>query len=238
MGENQVHPAVVYGEGVGEVLYGHEGVLNVPGWAGWADVALPKRFTILGRLPQNEIAGVGFVVFIGVNARAHSNASEIVVRELAILGKFRDAVVSGTVAPIGEAASVQVFNRRDHFGDMVSGLHHALGPLQAQRGAVLQEGLRVALGVFGDRFIFGGRVANDLVLDVGDVHDVVQLITGRPQPSAQNVLEREGSKIADVRVVVDGGSASIHAHGGAVERHERLQLLGEGVVETQCHFGG
>src|SRR5260370_9944645 len=86
MRENQVKAAGVYVKRFAQVLHGHHGALNVPARTAGPDGALPERLTVLGRLPQNEIAGVGLVVFIGVNARAYSNTAEIVVRELAVLG--------------------------------------------------------------------------------------------------------------------------------------------------------
>ena len=112
--------------------------------------AVPERLAVLGRFPQDEIAGVGFVVFVHVDARAGADAAEIVVRELAVVGKLRDAVVDRAVAAIGVAALVELLDGVDHFVDVLGGLHHALRPLQAQRRAVFEESLRVDRGVFGD----------------------------------------------------------------------------------------
>ena len=60
--------------------------------------ALPGGLFVLLGFPENEVAGVGFVVFVHVDARAGADAAEIVVRELAVLGELRDAVVNRAVA--------------------------------------------------------------------------------------------------------------------------------------------
>ena len=90
-------------------------------------------------------------------------------------------------------------------------------------------------GVLVDGLVRGGGVADDLVLDVGDVHHVVELEAARREPAAQDVLKSEGPQVADVDVVVDRRPAGVHAHHVAVQRGEGLHFLGEGVVETQGH---
>jgi hypothetical protein len=103
-------------------------------------------------------------------------------------------------------------NRIRHVADVVGGFHQVLGHLQSQRGAVLQERLRVDGRVFAQRLFFGCRVADDLVIHVGDIHHVIQAVAAGAQPSPQNVDEREGAEVADVSVAVDGGTAGVHAH--------------------------
>ena len=83
--------------------------------------------------------------------------------------------------------------------------------------------------------MLGGRVADDLVVHVGDVHDVVERIAAARSHAAQDVLEGEGAEIADVGVVVDGGAAGVHADGVVVGGSEFLDLLRERVIEAQRH---
>jgi adenine/guanine phosphoribosyltransferase-like PRPP-binding protein len=49
----------------------------------------------------------------------------------------------------------------------------------------------------------------------------------------EEILEKVGAEVADVGVVVDGGSASVELDGaaGGVERGEGLEGAGESVVE-------
>ena len=80
---------------------------------------------------------------------------------------------------------------------MLGGGRQAFGALQAQGGAVFEEGLRIDGGVFVERFVLGDGVADDLVVHVGDVHDVVEAESAGAQPLAQNVHEGERAEVAD-----------------------------------------
>ena len=90
--------------------------------------------------------------------------------------------------------------------------------------AVFEEGLGVFLGVLlhGDAIASG--IANDLVVHVGDVHDVLQLVAALLQEAAQGVDDDEGAEVADVSVVVDRGTASVHADQVVFQRAEFLDL--------------
>ena len=101
--------------------------------------------------PQNEVAGVVFVVFVHVDARAGADAAEVVVRELAVFGKLRDAVVDRAVAHISMPALGQFLDGVHHFGDVLGGLDDVLGALQPQRRGVFEERLGVDLGELVDR---------------------------------------------------------------------------------------
>ena len=95
----------------------------------------------------------------------------------------------------------------------------ALGPLQAQRAAQSsRKALRVDGGVFLERFVLGHGVADDLVVHVGDVHDVVEAEAAGAQPVAQDVDESEGAEVADVGEIVDRGAAGVHADGVVARR--------------------
>ena len=85
------------------------------------------------------------------------------------------------------------------------------------------------------RFMFGGGVADDFILHVGDVHDVVEFIAAGAQPAAEQVLKGERPQVADVDEIVDRGPAGVHSDHISVERSEGLDLLRKGVVEAQGH---
>ena len=141
--EDQVDAAGVDIERFAEVLDGHHGALDVPAGTARADGGVPERLAFLGRFPEGEIAGVGLFVLVHVDARAGDVAAEIVVRELAVAGKGGDAEVDGAVAGVGVAAGGQARDGVGHIVDVVGGRHQALGPLQAQAGAIVQKGLRI-----------------------------------------------------------------------------------------------
>ena len=104
---------------------------------------------------------------------------------------------------------------------------------------VFEEGLLEAGGVFADGHPGGGGVADDLVVDVGDVHDVAGGDALEPEEAAEHVDLEEGPEVADVAVVVDGGSAGVHAEGLAVGGCEVFDAAGESIEESDGHsYGG
>jgi hypothetical protein len=67
---------------------------------------------------------------------------------------------------------------------------------------------------------------DDLVLDIGDVEDVLNDVAAELEVAAGEIGEDEGTEIADVGEVVDGGSAAIEADAfaGGIQRDELLKF--------------
>ncbi len=104
---------------------------------------------------------------------------------------------------------------------------------------VLEEGFFEAGSVFANGHSGGGCVADDLVVDVGDVHDVAGGDSLQLEEAAQHVDLEERPEVADVAVVVDGRSAGVHAERLAVGGREFLDAAGESVEESDGHsYGG
>ncbi len=116
-------------------------------------------------------------------------------------------------------------------------LTHRSGSWRRKVADVVEECLGVDGGVFADGFILGGGAADDFILDVGDVHYVVELVAVGAKPAAQDVLKSEGAQVSDVDEVVHRRPAGVHSDHISVERSEGLDLLREGVVEAQGHRG-
>ena len=88
---------------------------------------------------------------------------------------------------------------------------HQRGLLDADHGGIFEKCLLILRGVLLHADAVAGGVADDLVVDVGDVHDVAHGVSTLPEKSAQQVDGDEGAEVADVSVVVDGGAAGVHA---------------------------
>ena len=69
------------------------------------------------------------------------------------------------------------------------------------------------------------------VVDVGEIHDVEDVVPRLLEPAAQQVLEQECSEIADVREVPDGGTARIQRDARRRERHERLDTTSQRIEQ-------
>src|SRR5205807_8516341 len=93
----------------------------------------------------------------------------------------------------------------------------------------------VGAGVLADADAALGGVADDPVLDVGDVDHVRQAIAAEAEVPPEQVVEEEGPEVADVREVPDGWAAGVEADVPGLERFELLLAAAGGVVQEECH---
>ena len=91
------------------------------------------------------------------------------------------------------------------------GCAHQLGLLDVQRGSVFEKGLFI----FGRVLLHANAglcgIANDLVVHIGDIHDVSNFESTLAKEATENVNGDKGAEVADMAVVVHGGTAGIHA---------------------------
>jgi hypothetical protein len=122
-----------------------------------------------------------------------------------------------------------------HLVDVLGGLAQLLRALQPQGVAIVQKRLRVDGGELLDRLLLRHRVADNFIVHIRDVHDVLQSEAVQPEDLAKEVHERERAEVADVREIVNRGAAGIHADRVIACRSELLDLLGKRIVEAQGH---
>ncbi len=236
--EHEVFAAGVEVEGVAEVFGGHGGALDVPAGAAGAEGGLPGMFADavgggFDGLPEGEVAGGVLVVFVEVDAGAVFHVVEVFFGELAVLGEAGDAEVPAAVFDlVGDVFGGEALDERDHLGDVVGGAGDLFGALDGEGVHVFEEGLFVFRGC-SRSMVEVGRcgVADDLVVDVGDVHDVADGDAVLLEDAAKEIDVEEGAEVADVAVVVDGGAAGVHAEGLVVRRREGFDAAAEGVEE-------
>ncbi len=71
--------------------------------------------------------------------------------------------------------------------------------------------------------------------NVGDVLDVAYTVAEVAQIADDYVKGDVGLSVADVGVIVDGGSTDVHAHKPLVQGTELLPLAAQAVEDVQCH---
>ena len=207
----------------------------MPAGAARAESAVPDGFAGLGGFPKGEVAQLVFLVFILLDPCAGLDAGGVQFRKLAVFRKALNSEISRSLAFVSVSLLVEKADQLDHFADVLSSRSDPLRRFETKRGSVFLEGGSVLGRIFTDRLAGLDRVADDLVVHVGDVHDVVDLVAAAAQIASQNVLESEAAKIADVDVVIDRGTARIHAHLVFVERREGFEAVGKRIEEMQCH---
>ncbi len=177
----------------------------------------------LDGLPEGEVAGGVFVVLVEIDAGSVFDAFEVFLGELAVVGIASDAEVPGAVfGLVGDVFGGELLDERDHLGNVLGGVGDDLGALDGEGVHVFEEGVFVDAGVVADGGVGGEGVADDLVVDVGDVHDVLGGDALLVEEAAEDVDVEKGAEVADVAVVVDGGAAAVHAEGGGADGREGL----------------
>jgi len=104
--------------------------------------------------------------------------------------------------------------------------------------AILEERLHEWRRVLFEPLARGRGGLDGAVVDVGEVHDVEDVVSRVGEVAAQQIFEQKRPEVADVRVVPDRRAAGVEGDARRRERRERLDATGEGVVERQGHRCG
>ena len=124
---------------------------------------------------------------------------------------------------VGESLLFEIRDELGHLRNVISGAgENRL--LDVESGAVLKKSLLIFGGVVFDAQALLGRVADNLVVHVGDVHYMPDGESLLQQEAPENVHCNKSTKIADVTVVVDSRAAGIHPNFIALQRLKFFDL--------------
>ena len=210
--EHQVETATVEIEGRPEVMRRHHRALDVPAGTAVAPGALPAPLVGGRPLPESEVRGVALALGLGLveaTAGAGLHVVERTVTEPAVALRRANAEVD---VPVGRVGVPLVDEGADHLEDALEviadpGLlvrRQVAQPLHVLReggGHPVREGAGLLTGLL--------RPLEDLVVDVGDVPDVVDVHPRGAQVPDQDVVDDETAGVAQVGVVVDRRSADV-----------------------------
>jgi len=146
----------------------------VPAGTPPAQPRVPADLVGTDRLPQGEVAGVLLVVLVGVDAAARSGDQPggPGPAEPPVGGEVGDVEVDAAIAAVGDTLCVEPLDEVDHLVDVLGGTRVLVGAAQVEGVDVLEEALDPGPGLLVEGVVRRGRVADDLVLDVGEVHHV------------------------------------------------------------------
>ena len=183
-------------------------------------------------LPEREVARIVLGVFIAGDARANLDLPAVEPRQAAVGRKLGDREIDGAVLSfVCDSALQQPRNERDHRRHVLRGARIHVRGLDAQVVAVFEKRLREGLRVHGQLFPRRARRLDRAVVDIGQVHDLEDLVARIFEPAPQQIFEQKRAEIADVSVVPDGGTAGVQRHARRGERCERLNATRECVEE-------
>ena len=132
--------------------------------------------------------------------------------EQPVAGDLADVEVDAVGGLVGAPSSTSSRDELDHLVDVVRGVRD-VGRAARPRGASIAahhcSSYSAATSSPGPPL--GVGAVDDLVVDVGDVGDVVDLEAPPVEIAAQHVVDEGEAAVADVRGAVDGRAADVHA---------------------------
>ena len=237
VGEDEILPAPVYVEGGAKVLLAHRRALDVPARTALAPRALPgDAFGLprLRRLPEREVEGIAFQL-AGIDARARQEVVEVALGELPVLREAPDREVDVAARLVGVASGNELFDERDHLGNMLGGLGLDVRGRDPERCHVALALLDVA-GAEDRRILAAlARAPDDLVVDVGPVPHVGDLEPAPAQEADRRVEGDEEAGVADVRQIVDRDAADVDPDPAGRRRGELLFAIAQRIREAKRH---
>ena len=216
-----------------EQLFAHDGAFKMPAGCALAPWTVPfhlPRLARRGLAPDREVGGIAFAfhrIDPAFTLLGNGTRKTPVIRhggDIEIEAAFEFVAVL-----LGNA-----LGERQHLLDIVRGDGPVRGLADVQRLHVVPIGLGIVPRDIPDglRTLCCGFLQLVLtrigivrqVAHIGDVDDMGELVALPGQRAAQHVRKHVGAHVADMRIVIDRGSAGIDARLAGVDGHERLDL--------------
>jgi hypothetical protein len=235
VGEDEVVAAAVNVDLLAQVSQVHRGAFDVPPRPALAPRAVPARLTRLRRLPQGKVA-FAFLLPARLHPRTRDGIFQLAPRELAVVG-------------VGTYAEIDIAVRRrvrvigldqigDHANDLGDGLRNPRKhgrPPHVEAIQLLFVILGIAVGQRRGVFTQLGGPRDDLIVHIGEVHDVANFVPAIFQIATDEVEYDRRHRMAHVRVGVHRGTADIHPHLARFKGFEGFLLATQGIENDQGH---
>ena len=199
-------------------------------------VGRPGGLVRLGPLPEGEVADVVLAVLVGLDPLPHPELVRVEAGETAVRRPRVDPEEDrAVVGPIGVALRLEGRDEADDVVDVARRSRQHVRRRHPEGVGVGQEPGDPAVGELLDGLAGGARAADDLVVDVGQVHDPRHPEAAVAQVADEQVGEQERPEVPDVGRPVDRGAAGVDPDVAGLERLERADLARERVPETEAH---
>ena len=245
--ETKVDAATMQVERGTKVGQRHRRALNVPAGAAFAPRRRPEVRAILrfAGLPQSEVGSRLAFIFIGVVGFAGGvlglglELGEVDMVQLTVIRAGADLEVDRAIlGDVSVAAVDEGLDHRDLLRDMLDGARLDMRGQETEGLTVGVELIGPGLGESVQGLADCLGAADRLIVDVGDIADVLHLEARDLEGAAQDVLDGERPEITDMGRAIDRGTAAIHTVDvTAGLREQRPLLAGHGVMQEHGHRG-
>ena len=187
------------------------------------------HFTRGRKLPQREISRIAFLTDFDPFARFQ--AFDVEPRKMTIVGLPARVEVDPVRGSIRVTVLLEIDDERDLIGDVIGRATENRRTFDVQQVEIREECIGVERGDLPCRLagaprallhlVFARVGVGDEMAHVGHVHHVRHAITVPFEHASQRVLEQKRPVVADMLIVVDGGTARVHAD--AIALADRLE---------------
>ena len=250
MREYQVHASSVYVEMLAQVFPAHSRTFTVPSGESLAPGRGPSHDVLgLSFLPEREIGLIVLLSHPVERAALVHHVLKIASRELSVVIFLVVSLyvkVYGAVALVGKTVVDDFLNQLYLFHDMsrgvrlyawrkhVEGLHRRVITV----GIILRYLHRLKLfePCFLRNFVLALVCIVFQVAHIGDIPHVAHLVSEVLQVTEKDVEGYRRTRMAEMRVAIDGRSAHIHSHVWCVKRLKAFFLTRQRIINKQCLF--
>jgi hypothetical protein len=106
--------------------------------------------------------------------------------------------------------------------------------LDPKHGTIFKKSSGVFISNLVKVSVFRDGLLNDLVVDIGDVLNVANFISQILKVATYNIEDDEGTRIANVKVILNRWSAGIELKLAFLQRDEILFTSGFGIIELHA----
>ena len=220
-------------DGRPQLAHGKRRALDVPAGTPRTPQRLPEWLVGRRGLPEHEVERIPLVGIAGVatvDGREPQHLVTVVVADLAEAVPAPHVEVDRTTGLIGVAPVEDHADEPSDVGDGGGGTGLAEAGQQLERLHVIVEASDLAGGKVEIVDPKLPRLAEEVVIDVGDVADAAGFVAPVPQAPLEDVVGQVGGGVAEVGGVVGRDAARIH--GDELTRFERDDRLASRVVEA------
>ena len=234
--ENQILATGVDVERLAENGHAHGAALDMPAGTAPAPGRIPCGFAGLFALPEGKVERVALLL-CRIDARAVFKVVDVLSGELAIARKAAHGKIHvSIVRRIRMTAVDQLLHERDDLTNVLRRARVGAGPFDAQCVGIAIVFRDKAFAKLRDGRPFFMGAADHFIVDVGKVLYERHLKTFILEVPAQRVEHNERPRVANVEIVVNRGTAGVHADLPRYQRYQLFLFAGHGVINLHLTF--
>ena len=194
--------------------------------------------------PQCKIDGVTLET-VDFHTRAVTLIFQIDTRQFAVFGEFFHRKINAVFRFVGVTLVEKRLHYLNHFGNVVRCTRANGRTFDVERVDVLHKLVGVKRGNFQGVFarfvsrflhlVFAVVGIGHKVPYVGDVHNRLHAVAVVFQHTPKLIHKHVSAQVADMRILVHGRSATVHAHLARFDRHKIFLFACKCVVNSKLH---